>query len=243
MINPSFLIISLILIFFNHENIIVIVDNAFCDPDTDVKCSRGLNIALESSCIEKGCCFKNFAFGVGGCFQPKCIEGCQTCVNSVNCEECRTNYYLTEDTKICLDKIIDNYYLDGNILKKCHSNCLKCSNSKNYNCISCKPNHYLTEDTGSCFNNEIDNYYLDNNILKRCHPNCLKCYNNQNINCISCKSNFYKTEDNNSCQNEAIDNYYLDNNILRRCHPNCLRCSNAENKLHFMPTELLYDRR
>ena len=101
--------------FKKFDDVSLIADNAFCDPDTNTKCTKGINIYIESLCIEKGCCFKNKVIGLGGCYQPKCIEGCQTCVNSVNCEECKANYYLTEDTKICLDKIIDNYYLDVNI--------------------------------------------------------------------------------------------------------------------------------
>ena len=125
--------------------------------------------------------------------------------------------------------ILMDYYLDGKTLKRCHQNCLRCSNAKNDNCIKCQSNYYLTEDTQSCYSKEINNYYLDGNTLKKCHPNCLKCINNQNSECILCQSNYFMTEDTNSCYNETIDNYYIDNNILRKCHPNCLRCSDSDN--------------
>ena len=178
----------------------------------------------------------------------RCHKNCLHCTtnekndNYMNCTKCVENFYMTEDTNSCYDKVIDNYYLDNNTLRRCHPNCLKCSTgSKNntyMNCLKCQDNFYMTEDTYSCYDKVIDNYYLDNATLRRCHPNCLKCStgskNNIYMNCTKCFENFYMTEDTNSCYDKVIDNYYLDNNTLRRCHPNCLKCSTGSKNNTYM---------
>ena len=165
------------------------------------------------------------------CSGPKINE------NNMNCVECLNNYYMTEDSNSCYNKVIDNYYLDNNILRRCHSNCKKCTSKAidedNMNCLECINNYYLTEDTNSCYNKVIDNYYLDNNILRRCHSNCKKCnskaINENNMNCLECIDNYYMTEDTNSCYNKVIENYYLDYNILRRCYERCKWCTGPKN--------------
>ena len=137
-----------------------------------------------------------------------CQSPCEKCSGpkisdtSMNCITCKSNYYITEDTKSCYNKVIDNYYLDNdNILKRCHSNCLQCSyapiSDKFMNCIKCQKNYYITEDTNSCYNTIIDNYYLDkDNILKRCHSKCLQCnnapINDTYMNCIKCQNNYHR---------------------------------------------------
>ena len=169
----------------------------------------------------------------------RCHKNCLHCSTNenndvyMNCTKCLENFFMTEDTNSCYDKIIDNYYLDNTILRRCHKNCLSCSkketNNTFMNCLKCKENYFMTEDTNSCYDNIIDNYYKDNNTLKRCHPNCLQCYsapiNSSHMNCKKCQKNLYKTEDTESCYDNVIDNYYKDNDILRRCHKNCLHCS------------------
>ena len=169
----------------------------------------------------------------------RCHKNCLHCSTNennhvyMNCTKCLEHFFMTEDTNSCYDKIIDNYYLDNTILRRCHKNCLSCSkketNNTFMNCLKCKENYFMTEDTNSCYDNIIDNYYKDNNTLKRCHPNCLQCYsapiNSSHMNCKKCQKNLYKTEDTESCYDNVIDNYYKDNDILRRCHKNCLHCS------------------
>ena len=178
----------------------------------------------------------------------RCHKNCLHCItneydnNYMNCTKCFENFYMTEDTNSCYDKVIDNYYLDNTILRRCHKNCLKCSkketNSTYMNCLKCQNNFYMTEDTNSCYNEEINNYYKDNNTLRRCHPNCLKCSigskNNNYMNCTKCQNNFYMTEDTKSCYDNVIDNYYKENYTLRRCHENCLRCSTGSKNNTYM---------
>ena len=94
----------------------------------------------------------------------------------MNCLNCKKNYYLTEDTKSCYENVIENYYLDNYILKRCHSNCKSCIskeiNETHMNCLKCNNNFYITEDSNSCYKTIIENYYLNKNILRRCHPRC-----------------------------------------------------------------------
>jgi hypothetical protein len=188
----------------------------------------------------------------------KCHPRCKKCISKeinstyMNCIECNNNFYLTEDTKSCFDNVIDNYYIDKNILRRCHSYCKKCISKKindtYMNCLECNNNFYLTEDTKSCFNNVIDNYYIDNNMLRKCHPRCKKCsskeINETYMNCLECNNNYYLTEDTKTCYKNVIDNYYLDNNILRRCHPRCKSCySGSKNNEEMNCIECLNDKK
>jgi len=171
----------------------------------------------------------------------RCNENCKSCYSKqinethMNCKTCLNNYYITEDTNSCYDNIVDNYYLDGNILRRCHNNCKSCYskqiNETHMNCKTCQNDYYITEDTNSCYGNVIDNYYLDGNILRRCYENCKSCYSKQinetHMNCKTCQNDYYMTEDTYSCYDKIIDNYYLDGNILRRCHPRCSKCTGA----------------
>ena len=172
----------------------------------------------------------------------RCHSNCKICISKainetyMNCLECINNYYMTEDSKSCYNKVIDNYYLDNNILRRCHPNCKRCTskaiNNIFMNCLECQINLYLTEDTNSCYSTVLDNYYLDNNVLRRCHSDCKKCIsksiNNTFMNCFECKDHYYMTEDTKSCYNIVIENYFLNRNILRRCHPRCKRCNSIK---------------
>ena len=143
---------------------------------------------------------------------------------------------MTEDTKSCFINGIDDYYLEDNILKRCHENCLQCISNENKNCKKCQTNYYMTIDTHSCYNYIIDYYYLEDNILKNCDSRCIKCdgplINSNYMNCITCKEKYYLLEETKSCYKEPIDGYYIDeeNKKLKKCHPNCLKCINNENK-------------
>lgn len=59
----------------------------------------------------------------------------------MNCLTCMDNFYITEDTYSCYDTELENYYLDGNIYRRCHSRCSKCitgsNDNKNMSCLKC----------------------------------------------------------------------------------------------------------
>ena len=81
----------------------------------------------------------------------------------MNCKNCKQNYYMTEDTNSCYRRVIDNYYLDNNTLKKCHSNCLDCytieDNNAFYNCLTCYEDWEVTDDKSTCYNYINKNFY------------------------------------------------------------------------------------
>ena len=140
----------------------------------------------------------------------------------MNCSECFNNYYLAEDTNSCYNKVIDNYYLDNNILRRCYPKCKRCSskeiNNTFMNCLECIDNFYITEDTNSCYDQVIENYYLDNKTLRRCHERCKWCAgpkNNEQMNCIECLNNgthkyFYQ----NDTTNCLLDSEFKEREII-----------------------------
>ena len=150
-------------------------------------------------CENAGCCFSSesfwfFSYNIK-CFYPSCINGCENCNNLKTCLKCKENYYLTEDTRLCYDSLIEEYYIDGEYLKRCHSNCLTCYSSainNNMNCISCKNGYYFLDGTNNCYDYSFRNkgYYLeDNNKFYPCNPNCSTCSdkkNDESNNCLSC---------------------------------------------------------
>ena len=92
-----------------------------------------------------------------------CQSPCEECngpiINNelMNCITCKSNFYITEDTNSCY-KEKENYYLDNNILRRCHPRCSKCitgsKNDTNMNCLECiynsEENYFYKEDTLNC---------------------------------------------------------------------------------------------
>ena len=109
-----------------------------------------------------------------GNYLRRCHKDCLYCStgskdnNNMKCTQCYQNYYLTEDTNSCYNYILDNYYKDGNYLRRCHNKCLHCStkaeNITFMNCKECYNGFYKIKDTNSCYNEIIDNYYLDDKV-------------------------------------------------------------------------------
>ena len=72
----------------------------------------------------------------------------------MNCYKCPDKFYMIENSDSCYDYIPNNYYLDGNILKKCYELCFNCFGPKNtetMNCLGCINNDYFyRNDTYEC---------------------------------------------------------------------------------------------
>ena len=143
---------------------------------------------------------------------------------------------MTEDTKSCYNEVIDNYYLDNNILRKCHSNCLKCSNSYsngNMNCILCKEDFHKLNGTNNCYKILNESFYLKDDIFYPCDENCLTCSdgkNDKSNNCLSCdfeNKELYLVEDLNNCEHKNFTGYYLENekHLLKKCYNSCKSCN------------------
>jgi hypothetical protein len=92
-----------------------------------------------------------------------CQSPCDECNGPIindelmNCITCKSNFYITEDTNSCY-KEKENYYLDNNILRRCHPRCSKCitgsKNDTNMSCLECiynsEENYFYKEDTLNC---------------------------------------------------------------------------------------------
>jgi hypothetical protein len=92
-----------------------------------------------------------------------CQSPCDECIGPkinnelMNCITCKSNFYITEDTNSCY-KEKENYYLDNNILKRCHPRCSKCvtgsKDDTNMSCLECiyksEDKYFYKEDTLNC---------------------------------------------------------------------------------------------
>ena len=129
----------------------------------------------------------------------------------INCDSCNIDkgYHLINGTKICTNntnnyitkvahstiidistEVISTTYLnDDVIVKKCHPNCLTCSNFSEdgieMNCITCDNNqgYYMVEGTnGICAKLPYPGYYLEHKILKKCYKDCFTCTQGPSMN-------------------------------------------------------------
>ena len=101
--------------------------------------------------------------------QSPCFEcsGPKTSDTSMNCLSCVENFYITEDTNSCYDTELENYYLDGDIYRRCHPRCSKCltfsNDPKNMSCLECiylfnsEEQYFYKADKNNCIlSNEFD---------------------------------------------------------------------------------------
>ena len=93
----------------------------------------------------------------------KCHFNCKTCSKNYtefnnNCDLCiNDTFYLQEGN--CVSNCSIGYYLEGNICKKCHNNCLECTSGKildgskmlDMNCLECKNNYNMIKIGSNCF--------------------------------------------------------------------------------------------
>lgn len=90
----------------------------------------------------------------------KCHSKCKTCFDEnledyfMNCLECIDGYNRTEDTFSCYNELPENYYLEGNVFKRCSSNCTKCYGPEETNCLSCLENYTLFLYANICLHND-----------------------------------------------------------------------------------------
>ena len=81
-----------------------------------------------------------------------CHSHCSECygdpINStyMECITCIDGYNITEDTNSCYDYLPIQYYLDGNIFRRCHIRCKTCftaPSNNSMNCLSCITSEYF----------------------------------------------------------------------------------------------------
>ena len=183
----------------------------------------------------------------------ECHKNCLTCNEGSTDDEdmkCLTcdnanEYYLVENTNNCKKGVSPGEYLDENIIKKCHKNCLTCdegsTDDEDMKCLTCDNNneYYLVENTNNCKKGVSPGEYLNENIIKKCHNSCSECSSSPIINedgevtnCDSCnkENGFYPVENSTICINETKEGFYFDEEYksYNKCYNNCLTCSGKE---------------
>jgi proprotein convertase subtilisin/kexin type 5 len=92
----------------------------------------------------------------------KCHPNCRSCINysdkdeEQNCTACNEDKYLQIDKGNCVDKCLENYYLNETNCLQCHKNCKECLQGPendekgeiNENCESCESNLYIIKAKG-----------------------------------------------------------------------------------------------
>ena len=184
----------------------------------------------------------------------KCYDNCLSCseksesINDQKCIECKTDFYMLENTNNCFDLSYNNngYYLHNNILSKCYRNCLTCENTNNeinennQYCIQCINDYYFRENTKNCYKYDeiIPGYIFLNNLWQKCNENCKFCSINEsssnetNNGCIECKDeNYLMIEGTTNCmkKDELKEGYFINENKIYKCNEKCKTCVNNKN--------------
>ena len=252
-----------------HPNCLTCKEKGIADDD--MKCT---------SCDKDNSYF--FVFGTNNCKKisipgyyldeedqkiKKCDISCATCSGKAitneknevkNCDTCNKElgfYNENQNSKICINKTkVKEYYDENcNCYKKCHDNCLTCSNSaidqshmncftcdlskgyqyfsKTKNCLNCKSinkmvNYYQTE----CINVLPNGFYIndtDLNTIDFCHENCLTCSKaatNDSQNCLTCKPGLLL--ENGNCLKTIVcpNKFYYKSKIYKIANPNEKMC-------------------
>ena len=104
----------------------------------------------------------------------KCHKNCKTCYGDyiedenytfMNCSACLDGYNRTEDTYSCYNSLPPQYFLDGNVFKKCSSNCSTCYGREETNCLTCLENFTFFLQNNICiFNDDIDKIKVNQKI-------------------------------------------------------------------------------
>ena len=123
----------------------------------------------------------------------KCYSKCLTCSDygteeEMKCDTCITSelgqlYKIEGETNgNCYLAPKIGYYLEDNLLKKCHDKCSKCTSlgtDTEMKCTECKVGYLKEDDTsGNCYIEPQQGYYLNtvDKIFEKCFPGCLTCF-------------------------------------------------------------------
>ena len=158
----------------------------------------------------------------------RCHRNCYLCFGSpldrfhMNCKTCQNNLYMTEDTNSCYRRVIDNYYLDNNTLKRCPSNCLDCysieDNVTFYNCLACYEDWDVSADRETCHD------FINKNFQ-----------NIFDLNISQTKDFYYELQmDQNFLQFTSTD-YLKQNNYKNKTSINLGDCENILKKAYDIP--------
>ncbi|KAL4466277.1 hypothetical protein ABPG73_005198 [Tetrahymena malaccensis] len=166
----------------------------------------------------------NESFGIRNLYilLEACIDNCQQCNNSTQCQKCMSGYGLYNSQ--CYQPCPDSFWNNQGICTACDTSCLNCNGTGPSACTACKTGTFLYNN--KCVNTCPDTqYYPDtqNNICKPCDASCYKCqYPGDQKSCTQCQPTYLL---NGQCLNNCPDQYYKSGNICKPCDQTCLTCS------------------
>ncbi|KAL4512337.1 hypothetical protein ABPG72_005339 [Tetrahymena utriculariae] len=175
----------------------------------------------------------------------QCINNCDSCKNSSQCEKCSESFYLRLDTYQCVNKCPYGYSLKGTSCIKCISNCQTCSDMNS--CEQCRQGYYLNSDK-QCVSCQVNNcdvcqdtsnqcqvcslgFILSLNqssCIKQCPDGQFSQQSNGNLICSKCSQNCSLCIDNTQC-NKCQQGFTLINKQCVQC--NVQQCSQCENSV------------
>ncbi|ELP89702.1 hypothetical protein EIN_453920 [Entamoeba invadens IP1] len=168
----------------------------------------------------------------------------------IRCSKCASKYYLTYDTKECVDQCSVDYEQvepNGNEDGKCNqivcddTNCENCTSQSKNICMKCKSPYYLylNEDRSTKCESTCtkDTHFekTNNDVLycKMCSDltdgieKCIKCSINENEKkCNTCETGYYVQPNSlNECKTTCPTGYKIgDNGDCEKCADNCISC-------------------
>ena len=199
---------------FSNSNIKFIIEKQTCID----KCSSDSYYQYEYENL----CYSSCPNGTHNSFDIDFL-----CEKDLECD----NYYNQNHT-ICLDYILEGYYLNKSHSKtiyKCDIKCQNCSHEsiEKNQCLLCNNNleYYpkLNDESNygnfvNCYTNLSEGYYLENNIYKSCYETCKKCTELGDVNdhkCTECYQNYTLNETN--CYEICQYYYYFDSSNQYHC--------------------------
>ena len=226
-------------------------DKGSNDTNTNcLMCIENYYFISEANCISIN--NKPSDYYIEGDQMKKCVDSCATCETGFNvdsgeynCKTCKEGYFfLNESSTICINSIVDGFYLDKDVLKPCFSSCALCSSggdSLHNNCDKCKNDfHWISDKEKNCVyqDNKPENYYLDDkdDTYKQCHKFCKKCSiggTDEKNNCDECINSYYFISSNpTQCiyEEDKPSNYYKDGDTFKECHSTCATCDKGYNE-------------
>ncbi|CAD8126990.1 unnamed protein product [Paramecium sonneborni] len=186
--------------------------NSYC-----LECSLSYKF-LNNKCLES--CPKTYFNNQQVC--TNCINNCDTCSNTTDCQVCSVNFYLYQQQciEVCPANItIAN--LQQQTCDVCTNNCQTCQNQTSY-CITCKTNYYLSNNT--CISLCKDGTYPNGSQCTDCLKKCKTCSNG--TNCDTCANNLLFHQ--NDCLDKCPDQYFANSGKCSQCNIQCNTCENNQ---------------
>lgn len=173
-----------------------------------------------------------------------CVSGCKTCADLLECQTCKDNFHLDEDTKLCIfvECELGKYRNDLDNCVNCESGCKSCTPQL---CLICDDNHVMNGDPAKqCIDTVCpsDKYRASaNGYCVSCPPNCLSCTENS---CTACDSDYYKQPGAVECDQTPCPGQFFaepDTNVCQSCGQYCLKCTSAAVCLECLDTYQMAD--